>query len=524
MTDSRQQRKIVLVSPPAGAVRRGENLGIRYLASLLLSHGHDVEMVEADLAGIDIEGVVSRLHGCDLAGFSLNYSEQFRTAREIVGKLTGKNGAGGRSAARKIIAGGHYATFQADFVLSSFPELDAVVLGEGEHILLELLDGGFERPESVAGLAFRNASGVICRSRERIGVTDIDSFPFPLRDSNSSREGFTMISSRGCYGSCAFCSVASFSRASGLSRSWRTRSPENIIEEIVGIREKWGVDAISFVDDVFVGPDERSRRRAERFCDLLKEQQIDLRFSIACKADAVEPVLFGKLAAAGLKSVCIGFESGQDKALACFNKKVSADRNAQALDVLRQLNLNGDHGFILFYPEMDYGDFMVNLDFLYRTGLLDSRQLCSRLVILYGTPYCNRDLDGVEVEEDGVTIRYVFKDSRLERLHTALRAVHEILEPAESKVAKLTYYLDTNDHREGSRELRSAVDSMRRATAERLYCLAKKLFRELEHDNGFPGVKYAAGEATKIRDQVEGVADFTRAAAEGRLGEIIKGV
>lgn len=522
MINDRPQRRIALVSPPAGGVRRGENLGIRYLASFLSSHDHEAEIVEADLAGLDTAAVASRIEGFDFVGLSLNYSQQYRSARNIVEELARKDRARGRKAARKIFVGGHYATFQADFLLSNFAEVDAVVAGEGEHALAELLAGGFEAPDSVSGLAYRDAGGSVRRTKERAGVFDIDSFHFPLRDENSSREGFTMISSRGCYGSCAFCSVSAFSRQSGLARSWRTRSPENMVEEIAGLREKWGVDAFSFVDDVFVGPDSGSRQRAKRFCELVSDEGMKLRFSIACKADAVEPVLFEKLVAAGLRSVCVGFESGQDKALACFDKKISADQNARALEVLKQLDLDGDHGFILFYPEMEYGDFPVNLEFLYRNGLLDSRLLCSRLVILYGTPYCHREPEGVEVESDGVTIRYVFGDSRLERLHAALLTVHEILKPAESKVANLTYYLHNLEDQKRSRELRGAVASMRRATGERLYRLARNLYDELEHDQSFPAVKHAAGEAEKIRRELEGVADFTRAAAEGRLEELIE--
>lgn len=513
-------KKTVLVSPPAGDVRRGENLGIRYLASFLSSHGHKAEIVEADLDRIDTAGVVSRVSGFDFVGFSLNYNQQYPAAKKIVAELVEKERAGGRMAKKTIVAGGHYATFQADFVLSDFPEVDAIVLGEGEHTLLKLLESGRERLASVANIAYRGGDGSVQRTEQATGISNIDSYPFPRRDQNSAREGYTMISSRGCYAKCSFCSVAAFSKQSGFPKKWLSRSPENIIEEIVDLREKLGVDAVSFVDDVFVGPDEKSRQRAFSFCELVREQGIDIRFFIACRADAVERRLFEKLVSVGLKGACVGFESGQDKALGCFNKKISADENDRAIEVLRQLDIDGDHGFILFYPEMEYGDFLVNLDFLYRSGLLDSRLLCSRLVILYGTPYFHRELDSVEVEDDGIKISYVFKDNRLERLHSALAAVHAVLTPVENKIANLTYYLHSRDDTESNRRYRQAVSSMRKITGAGLYRLAKDLFHELE-DGGVAGDDYVLSEARRIAREAEGVADFTRAAAEGRLGDYI---
>ena len=67
-----------------------------------------------------------------------------------------------KSAAPKIplIAGGAFATMNADHILKDCPDLDCVAVGEGEELLPDYLDN-FDDPGTVAGLVWRDAGEIV---------------------------------------------------------------------------------------------------------------------------------------------------------------------------------------------------------------------------------------------------------------------------------------------------------------------------------------------------------------------------
>src|SRR5262249_44210421 len=111
-----------------------ENLGLRYLAAALARAGHEAEIVAFD-GPDEIPDVAAALArgGHDVIGLSLMFqlrAHEFVTLAERVRAL-GWRGA--------LVAGGQHATFMAREILEDNPALDAVVLGDGEAPLVELV-------------------------------------------------------------------------------------------------------------------------------------------------------------------------------------------------------------------------------------------------------------------------------------------------------------------------------------------------------------------------------------------------
>ena len=505
--------------PPAKKTFLGESLAIRYLASFLNSYKYKTEILECDLSGIDSGSTPESLNYYDVIGFSLNYSGHYPAAKKMIRTIAGRMEHERQS---KIIIGGNYATFQAGFILGDLPEVDVVVLGEGERAVLELLNNDFTKLADIANIAYRAADGGINYSRKLSSSFNIDSYPFPLRDKNSNTFGFSIISSRGCYANCAYCSSVAFAKFNSSGRRWRQRSPENLLEEIRAINDKHGAREIAFADDAFIGPDQTSRDRAQSFCSLMKEQKIDITFSIQCRPEAIEEDILGNLKSVGLKRVLVGVESGCTRALMLFNKQTSLSLNSRAIKVLQKIDIDTEYGFIMFYPEMEYEDFLTNLEFLHKHGIIHSKKLISRLSIYHGTEYSQRHFNGVDVRDNQVIIGYVFHDKRLEELHGRLIEVYKIISRVEERIVHLKLMLINNyvsDEREVD-ELRRVVSSARIIINEDLYKLAKKLYLEI-HNGVRPSTINVEFEANMIRMKVESVVEYAIASVEGRLGGFI---
>jgi hypothetical protein len=153
-----------------------ENLSIRYLAGSLLSAGHKT-VLAAFNAEAEIGSVENAAQDADVVGLSICFQaraqEFLALGREI--KL--------RDPKKLVVAGGHYASCAAGALLANHPEIDVVVIHEGERTLVEIADAMprlAERLPEIAGIACRSGERV-CFTKARPTVEDLDSLPAPDR-------------------------------------------------------------------------------------------------------------------------------------------------------------------------------------------------------------------------------------------------------------------------------------------------------------------------------------------------------
>lgn len=135
-----------------------------------------------------------------------------------------------------VIFGGTHVTNQAERVFRMFPDVDIVVNGEGELTFRDLLNARLQGAEktdlhAIAGIAFRDQSGVVVTTEERERISDLELIPSPfltgaldLTDEagNFRYDVALMETNRGCPYKCAFCywggAVGQKVRAFSMSR------------------------------------------------------------------------------------------------------------------------------------------------------------------------------------------------------------------------------------------------------------------------------------------------------------------
>ncbi|MFA8299142.1 MAG: radical SAM protein [Hyphomicrobiales bacterium] len=431
----------ILISPSCieKKIRLGESLGIRYLHSYLTSKSFNVDILECDFYTDTNTLIAEKIINYDVVGFSINYYEQYISVRDILACMV-------KIKAEHfpiIIAGGNYASFKYKSILDNEILVSYIILGEGEQALFYLLKSNFDPYSSINIVCRENYKKhqFIIKENDYHDV-DLNSLPFPTRDKNSfhlNNKHFSLMSSRGCYGDCSFCSVSSFSKLCNKKFKWRLRSAENVNKEIDYLYKNYNLEAISFLDSTFLGKDKLSIERALKIAQKLFEYNI--KFSFECRAEVVNYTLFKKLKKLGLCNVFIGLESGISKGLKAFNKNTTLDCNIRAIKVIKGLSLSVNYGFIIFFPEMDYQDFIDNLNFLNTNKILSYSAISNKLIINYGTKYSYRELKKVITIDNGCNITYKFKDDRINKLYKEIKVLCKVFLKYEIEMQKLLFQM-----------------------------------------------------------------------------------
>ena len=110
-----------------------ENLGLRYMAAVLEEDGHEVIVVpfnsesEISLVAAQVTQMAPQI-----AGLSMVFTGRAREFCRLAQALR-ENGFTGH-----LVAGGHFASFNAEFLLQNFPAFDSIGLCEGEEVMRQL--------------------------------------------------------------------------------------------------------------------------------------------------------------------------------------------------------------------------------------------------------------------------------------------------------------------------------------------------------------------------------------------------
>lgn len=251
--------KVVFVYPAFGS------LAIESLSAMAKSRGHDVSLVFdprlfedsfvsiAPLAWLFRvrKKVAERVVALkpDVVAFSVVTSD-YIWFREISAMVREKlpNVA--------IIAGNIHATSAPEEVLRHCP-VDAIVCGEGDLAIVELLDSlasGGLKPD-MANLGYIRDGEVVLNPLRPL-IQDLDTIPFADKTLYAdtpinARDIYTIMSSRGCPYMCSFCNNDLMKRLYGLKGYVRTRSVDNVIEELEHAKKTYNSRYINFYDEVF---------------------------------------------------------------------------------------------------------------------------------------------------------------------------------------------------------------------------------------------------------------------------------
>jgi radical SAM superfamily enzyme YgiQ (UPF0313 family) len=249
-----------------------------------------------------------------------------------------------RSPHTQVWLGGPASTPIASEMLATFPALDAIVRGEGEATFVELLEAELDGrpPREVAGVTWRDGAEIV-HNPDRPIVRDLDTLPLPAYDAYDVEAGADLYLDvgRGCPFKCDFCATAPF-----WDRTYRMKSIDRIVSEMVSIRDRFGRTHVNFSHDIFTA----NRRWTARFCDRLIDDPIGVTWTCSTRTDISTPELLEKMAAAGCVEIYYGIESGSPDIQRDIHKNLDLDWSAEIVRSTAAVGIRPVFGFIVGYP------------------------------------------------------------------------------------------------------------------------------------------------------------------------------
>ena len=348
--------KVVLSTPPGETTERWPPLGLLYIASSCLEQRSDeIKVIDAFCENLSEDELVDRVVREKPDVFGMNCSthkfiDAICTLRRLHEAVPDT----------KLVLGGIHASFTGNRILRDYPFVDYIVKGEAEETFPKLMDC-IERgvaPSEVPGIGYVDDGGVTINKDHLL--EDLDSLPFPARhllpdlDYGYMHENIrltfgrftTISSSRGCPFRCSYCSCAAFTR-----RTWRPRSPENVVDELEELYRE-GYECCVFVDDNLT----LDRKRVEKMCDLIRERRIKMHFYCEGRVDSSPYDLLSKMKGAGFEVMYYGVESAQKHVLSYYRKMIDVGQARKAIEDAKRAGMIVVTSYIMGAPVESMSD------------------------------------------------------------------------------------------------------------------------------------------------------------------------
>lgn len=314
---------------------------LAYATGVLEQDGFDVRLVDAPAEGLTLEDV-------------LKLSEEFQprlivmdtTTPSITNDLQVVRALKQRLPESAFLLVGPHVTALPEETLQAEPAVNAVARGEYDYTVRDfarlVADDGSDY-SSVLGLTYMGIDGQVVNNPDRPLIRDLDSLPFVsavykkhLKVENyfysiTQYPEVAIITGRGCPYHCTYCVWPQTITGHG----YRKRSVQNVAEEFAYIaRELPQVKEIFIEDDTLTVDQNRSKALAQE----LIARGNPLPFTANSRADVSYETL-DSLHDAGLRLVCVGFESGDQRVLDNIKKNITVEKFYQFRDAARKADV-----------------------------------------------------------------------------------------------------------------------------------------------------------------------------------------
>jgi len=245
-----------------------------------------------------------------------------------------------------VIWGGPHPTIEPKTSLEEEGGPDFVVIGEGEYTFPDLLKN-MNKPENVKGIGYKNKGKIIINEpRDRVKEEDLNIIPdrelLETLPKYLKTKIMNIIVYRGCPFNCSFCQPTLRKLLGG---GWKIRSPENIVEELKILKEKYHPKRFLFSDDTFTANHEWVRK----FVSLIKKNYLKIDFEISTRVNEnifTEEMIF-ILKSIGLSKISFGVETGSQKILEGLNKGITIKEIKSAFKKCKKYKID-TNAFIMF--------------------------------------------------------------------------------------------------------------------------------------------------------------------------------
>ena len=262
----------------------------------------------------------------------------------------------------RIWVGGPEVSYDGEAFLNKYPQVEGVMVGEGEETFLELVrhyTEGRTSLEQIPGIVFRDrGKGQLCRTSPR-EILDMSVIPFPYEKIEAFNHKIIYYeSSRGCPFSCSYC-------LSSVDKRLRFRKLDLVYRELQYFLDH-RVPQVKFVDRTF----NCRRDHAMGIWTYIRDHDngvTNFHFEIAADLLTREELELMRTLRPGLIQLEIGVQSTNGRTIDAIRRKMDFARVSEVVsEVHRGKNIHQHLDLIAGLPFEDYKSFGRSFDQVYR--------------------------------------------------------------------------------------------------------------------------------------------------------------
>ena len=347
--------KIALINTPSlftyGKIKSENNcsfpLGLGYIASYLKQGDHEVKLFDPEPYNMPFDYLWKKIKIFEpnLIGIT-SVTPNFMLAKEIAKNAKINIGC-------YVVMGGPHANALPKSTLEScYPNIDAVILGEGEIPML-MIANYFDKHGKID---FDNIPGVVFYKNDQFIQTlkpdlikDLDSIPYPARDLSDMNlyklhpqfqrgKSATILTSRGCPSSCTFCANIC------MGRKFRANSAQYVVAEMEFLISNYKINHFHFVDDNFTA----NSKRVHEICDLIISKKLNVTWFMFGRVNNLQNNdLIIKMKKAGCVYVLLGIETGNQEINNLMKKGTTLSMAKKCCELLRKNKIEYFNSYII---------------------------------------------------------------------------------------------------------------------------------------------------------------------------------
>lgn len=333
---------ILVINPPnkpfTNETILAEPLDVLQIATIIKEKYNNVKVIDMDVNRME-NNINNYLENKNIVVFVYDYQLPLHTSEtidnifEIIKNVKKKT---------KFIMIGKTSTYYYEKFLNN--GVDVVIKGIADSIINNVIENIYdlESLKKVSNIVFKNGDQIIVTNHVDI-KNNFNELPIINRgfvDINKYMDTRTLISSRGCIGTCKFCTTPYYFKA------WNGKSAKAVVNEIEMLINKYNAKKIMFLDDNITV----DKKRMMEICHLLRIKNIKCLYGALCSIKCYDKEMLEEMYNVGFRWIHFGLESGSSRILKIMNKEMDMEKIKQIILETKKIGYRVRTSFILDYP------------------------------------------------------------------------------------------------------------------------------------------------------------------------------
>lgn len=315
-----------------------EPLDVLQIATIINKKFNKVKVIDMDVNKME-NNINNYLLDENIAVFVYDYQLPLHTTKTIENIFETINNT--NKPTKFIIIGKTPTYFYQKFLEGG---IDVVIRGIADEIINDVIENinNFKKLKNIPNLVIKTKEDIYFTKEEKL-TNDFNKLPIPNRDLldiNKYMDTRTIIASRGCIGTCKFCSTPYY------FGKWSGRNVIDVVDEIEMLIAKYNAKKIIFLDDNAIV----NKKRMIEICREIEKRNIKCLFGALCSIKCYDQELLEYMYKVGFRWVHFGIETGSKRLLKLMNKDIDINYIKQVIEETKNIGYRVRTSFILDYP------------------------------------------------------------------------------------------------------------------------------------------------------------------------------